>query len=110
MCLPESAFLQERHIAGCKRLNPTAKVFYILRDPLARAGSAFRMHMLWHFGADAEIRLDLAKMVPEFLPHTQLDECGLFVRNAEAWRRHYPDILILNYEELHADRRAPNTV
>lgn len=103
---PEYAFLPEHLIAECKRLNPTAKVIYILRDPLARAVSAFRMHMLWRFGADLGKRLDLVRMLPEFLPHVQLDRHGLYVRNAEAWRRHYPDILLLNYEDLHADRAA----
>lgn len=103
---PEYAFLPDRHIAECKRLSPDAKVVYILRDPLARAVSALRMRMLWRFGAKSDVRLEMGKVLFEMLPHAALDQHGSFVRNYEAWRRHYPDILVVNYEELHADRDA----
>src|SRR6056297_1799218 len=36
---PEYATLTNDQIAECKALNPTARVIYILRDPLARAVS-----------------------------------------------------------------------
>lgn len=103
---PEYAFLPDAQIADCKRLNPTAKVIYVLRDPMARAVSALRMRMLWRFGAGASVRLDLDTLLPEMLPWAQIDEHGSFVRNVEAWKRHYPDILVMNYEDFHVDRTA----
>ena len=102
---PEYAAIPHHHIAECKELNPGARVIYILRDPLARALSVFRMRMLWRFGAGADVRLDRALM-EKMLPHTQIDAHGSYMRNLDAWRRHYPDILVLNYEEMHADRDA----
>lgn len=102
---PEYAFLSDAQIAECKRLNPAARVIYILRDPLARAVSALRMRMLWRFGAGSEVRLT-RDLLAEMLPHAQLDEHGSFMRNHDAWKRHYPDLLVLNYEDLHADRGA----
>ena len=102
---PEYAFMREKDIDECKRLSPAARVIYILRDPLARAVSAFRMHMLWRFGAGATVRLDL-KLLSEMLPQLKLDAHGFYVRNAEAWKRRYPDMLVVNYEALHADRES----
>jgi len=101
---PEYAYLSDSHIAECKRLSPDAKVIYILRDPLARAVSALRMRMLWRFGAKADVRLEMGALLSEMLPYAGLDQHGSFVRNYEAWRRHYPDMLVLNYEDMHADR------
>jgi hypothetical protein len=102
---PEYAFLSDRQIADCKRLNPGARVIYILRDPMARAVSALRMRMLWRFGAGADVRLTRS-LLDEMLPHAQIDEHGSFMRNLDAWKRQYPDVLVLNYEELHANRAA----
>ena len=102
---PEYAFLPDDLIADCKRLNPGAKVIYILRDPMARAVSTLRMRMLWRFGAGADVRLDRALM-EHMLPHAQVDEHGSFMRNLGAWQRQYPDVLVLNYEDLHANRAA----
>ena len=101
---PEYAFLSDSHVAECKRLSPEAKVIYILRDPLARAVSALRMRMLWRFGAKADVRLEMGELLFEMLPHAALDQHGSYLRNFETWLRHYPDMLVLNYEDMHADR------
>ena len=102
---PEYAFLPDRHIAECKRLNPQARVIYILRDPLARAVSALRMHMLWRFGKDHDQPLRLDDLFFELVKKARLDQHGAFARNHAAWKRHYDDILLLNYEDFHNDRR-----
>lgn len=103
---PEYAYLPDRHIAECKRLNPDARVIYLLRDPTARAVSALRMHLLWRFGKDYDQPLRLDDLFFSLMREALLDQHGSFVRNHEAWKRHYPDILVLNYEEFHTDRTA----
>lgn len=100
---PEYACLPDHYIAECKRLNPDAKVLYILRDPVARAVSALRTRMQRHFGPEAHARLDMGLML-EMLPDAGLNQHGAFMQNLEAWKKHYPDMLVLNYEELHGDR------
>lgn len=101
---PEYAFLGKDQIAECKKLNPTAKVIYVLRDPMVRALSALRMHALWEYGAGKEFRLQLDDKLLELMRKARLDAHGSFARNFDAWSRHYPDILVLNYEKLHANR------
>lgn len=103
---PEYAFLPDRHIAECKRLNPTAKVIYILRDPTARVVSSLRMHLLWRFGNGADVRIEMNDLLHDTMRRASLDEHGSYVRNYEAWKKHYPDMLVLNYEEMHTDRDA----
>lgn len=101
---PEYAFLPEAKIAECKALNPTAKIIYILRDPLARAVSALRMHMLWRFGPDHDQPLQLDDTFHQLLAKARLDAHGSFVRNWSNWKKHYDDILVLNYEDFHNAR------
>ncbi|MCL4674832.1 MAG: sulfotransferase [Pararhodobacter sp.] len=105
---PEYAFLQDHQIAECRRLNPTAKVLYILRDPLARAVSALRMHTVWaskHAAPDA-VRLRHDRVFLDRCKHARLWDHGAYVANIRRWRRHYPDLLVLNYEDLRADPLA----
>lgn len=102
---PEYAFLSNDQIAHCKRLNPTAKVIYILRDPLARAVSAIRMHTLWAT-KNAAPKEHTVSFGPAFLERCQrahLWDHGAYAANVRRWRRHYPDLLLLNYEDLRAD-------
>lgn len=101
---PEYAYLSDVQIAECKALNPTAQVVYILRDPLARAVSALRMHMLWHYGKDHRESLRLGPRFQAFCRDAKLAQHGNFPRNAAAWRVQYPDLILLNYEDFHTDR------
>lgn len=103
---PEYAYLSDNSIAECKTLNPTAKVIYILRDPLSRAVSALRMHILWHFGKDYSIPLALNDRFYQFAREARLTQHGQYLRNIEAWRTHYPDMILINYEDFHTDRAA----
>lgn len=103
---PEYAFLPDHKIAECKALNPTARIIYILRDPLARAVSALRMHMLWRYGEDHDQTLRLDDTFFELIDKARLDAHGSFVRNWSNWKRHFEDVLVLNYEDFHSDREA----
>lgn len=101
---PEYAYLGAKAIAECKTLNPQARVIYILRDPLARAVSALRMHMLWRFGKEHREPLHLDETFFTFLRNSRLMLHGDYLRNLEAWRRAYPDLIVINYEDFHTDR------
>jgi len=106
---PEYAGLPDHDIAECKALNPTARVIYILRDPLARAVSAVRMQMLWHLGKDHTEPLHLDAVFDKVSQLPRLAMHGDYVRNVRAWRRHYPDLILLNYEDFHTDRAGSVT-
>jgi len=105
---PDYAFLSSAQIGECKALSPEARVIYILRDPLARAVSAIRMHTMWATkGAAAEVhRITLDKAFVERCKHARLWDHGAFVENVKRWRAHYPDLLVVNYEDLRAAPRA----
>lgn len=103
---PEYAFLSDDQIAECKALNPTAQVIYILRDPLARAVSTIRMYMLWVLGKAHTAPLHLDATFYGFVREARLDRHGDYRRNLRAWKRHYPEMLVLNYEEFHTNRAA----
>lgn len=105
---PEYSMLSEGQIAECKDLNPTARVIYVLRDPLARAISALRMHTKWRSqGARAEgveIRYDQDFL--ELVARARIVEMSAYVANYVRWSKHYDDILVLNYEDILQDRHA----
>ncbi len=101
---PEYAFLGQGAIAECKEINPRARVVYILRDPVARAVSALRMHLLWRFGPDHAEPLTLGPLFFDLVAKARLDQHGAYVRNWSNWKRRYDDVLVMNYEDFHADR------
>jgi len=102
---PEYAYMSDAEIAECKELNPSAKVIYILRDPLARALSTIRMRVLWHFGKSYDQTLKLDETFYSMVKHADLQAHGDYVRNVTAWRKHYPDLVLFNYEDFHTDSR-----
>jgi hypothetical protein len=101
---PEYAFLSDDQIAECRALNPTARVIYILRDPLARAISALRMHALWKHGAGWSGALDLDAELFALIEAARLALHGDYAANVARWRAAYPDLIVLNYEGFHTDR------
>lgn len=99
---PDYAFLNDDQIADCKRLNPSAKLIYILRDPLARAVSAVRMHTMWatnSAAADAHT-IEYGNQFLERCKNARLWEHGAYAENVARWRKAYPDMLLLNFEDL----------
>jgi hypothetical protein len=103
---PEYAFLSADQIAECKALNPSARVIYILRDPLARAISALRMHLLWTHGKGWDGALDLGPDLLSLIDKARLSLHGDYVANINRWRNAYPDLIVLNYEDFHTNRAA----
>lgn len=103
---PEYAFLKDAQIAECRAINPTAKVIYILRDPLARAISAIRMRTMWATNGQSpdSHTITFGRDFLERCKNARLWEQGAYARNAKRWRRHYPNLLLINFEDL---RDAP---
>jgi hypothetical protein len=102
---PEYAFLDEAQIVECKALNPSARVIYLLRDPLARAVSALRMRTLWASN-NAPAEAVTLTMGPDFLTRCQnarLDRHSAYAANLARWRVAYPDLLVLTTEAITAD-------
>lgn len=99
---PEYALMTDAQIAECKRLNPDARVIYVLRDPLARAISALRMHTLWRRGAEGAEKAEIA-FGDDFLAlmrDARIAEMSSYMANYQRWAKQYPDILVLNYEDI----------
>ena len=105
---PEYAIMSEAQIAECKSLNPGARVIYVLRDPLARAISALRMHTLWRKGdADAEdVKIRFGDEFLGLLRDARVTEMSSYMANFQRWAKHYDNILVLNYEDILSDPDA----
>ena len=105
---PEYAFLDEAQIADCKALNPTAKVIYLLRDPLARSVSAVRMRTVWASNNAPADQVSLV-MGDDFLRrcrNARLIEHAAYAANIARWRVAYPDLLVMTTETLIEDPAA----
>jgi hypothetical protein len=102
---PDYALLNSAQIAECKALSPTARVVYILRDPLARALSALRMHTMWERdnAPAAAITLNHGPEVEARAARARLWDHADYAGNAARWRAAYPDMVVLNAEDLAAD-------
>ena len=105
---PDYALLDPAQIAECHALSPGAQVIFILRDPLARALSALRMHSLWDSGhAPAEaLRLELDDATRARMERARLRQMADAAGQLRRWRAAYPDMLVLNYETLATDPLA----
>lgn len=99
---PEYALMSDDQIAECKALNPTARVIYVLRDPLVRAISALRMHTLWRKdGAEADkVTIRFGAEFLNLLNDARILEMSSYMANYLRWAKHYDNILVLNYEDI----------
>ena len=105
---PDYALMNDEQIKECKALNPGARVIYILRDPLARAVSALRMHTMWatdNAPAD-QVRIAFDRQFLERVGQARLQAHGDYAGNLQRWRQQYPDLLVLDYAALAADPGA----
>lgn len=102
---PEYALMSDAQIAECKALNPTAKVIYVLRDPLARAVSALRMHVLWRtkHADKAEVEIEFDDAFLKLVQDARIFDMSSYVANYQRWAKQYDSILVLNYEEILRD-------
>jgi hypothetical protein len=105
---PDYALLSDEQITECKALNPDARVIYILRDPLARAISTLRMHLMWRLGSSdpGAGALALDDTLHDLIRQSRLWSHGDMVGNLMRWRRHYPDMLVVHFESLATDTDA----
>ena len=104
---PEYSMLTRGHVKLCKEISPTAKVLYVVRDPVARAVSALRMHYLWL--SKKSVAPDSIEFDDTFLRIFQESKLvGFSSYNASAalWQSFYPDLRILNYEDSLKDART----
>ncbi|NBB81214.1 MAG: hypothetical protein GVY36_17550 [Verrucomicrobia bacterium] len=105
---PEYGLLSVPCVKLCKSINPKSIVVFIVRDPVARATSALRMHYLWRFGRERVDDLSI-EFDEDFLRVCQASDLFRFsqyVATWERWRQHYKDSLVLiNYEDIASDPR-----
>ncbi|MBL0373217.1 sulfotransferase domain-containing protein [Rhizobium sp. KVB221] len=101
---PEYSLLTRGHIKLCRSLSPSAKVFYILRDPVARAVSALRMHYLWQESAeDSVVEILFDDKFLKIFQEARIMNFSGYVAAASLWREFYPNMHILNYEDTLSD-------
>ncbi|MBB4207001.1 sulfotransferase domain-containing protein [Roseinatronobacter bogoriensis subsp. barguzinensis] len=105
---PEYSMMSDTQIEECKHLNPNARVIYVLRDPLARAISALRMHTLWRSkDKDAEqVEITFDDGFLNLIEEARIFAMSSYVANYRRWAKHYDNILVLNYEDIIADADA----
>ena len=105
---PEYAMMSDAQIRECKEISPSARVIYVLRDPLARAISALRMHTLWknRETKPEEVEIALDEGFFELLKKARIAENTSYFANYERWAYHYDNILVLNYEDIRTNPRG----
>ncbi len=99
---PEYSFLPIPLIEECKKHNPDAFVFYVLREPVDRAISALRMYYLWTFGKDAATtkKISFDDDFLKIMQKSRLLDQSSYVACAERWLEYYPNLQIINYDAL----------
>jgi hypothetical protein len=99
---PDYLPLTDSQIAECHALSPGARVICILRDPLARALSALRMHTMWDTSnaPPDEVTMALDASMMARIERARLWDHAAAAGHLRRWARAYGDILVLNMEDL----------
>jgi hypothetical protein len=104
---PEYSTLARGHVKLCKEISPTAQVLFVVRDPIARAVSALRMHYLWynkkHPNKDS---IEFDDVFLKIFQESKLVTFSGYNSAVDLWKSFYPDMHILNYEDCLEDPRA----
>lgn len=100
---PEYALLSPRYIKLCKSINPQSIVLFVVRDPVARAASALRMHYLWRFGGERvdDVAIDFDDQFLRLVQASDLLRFSQYVATWERWHQCYQQrLMLINYEEI----------
>lgn len=99
---PDYLALGDEQIAECHALSPTARVVCILRDPLARALSALRMHTMWDTGGGdpAQVTMTLNDAMRGRMERARLWDHAPAAAHLRRWMAVYPDLLVVSLEDL----------
>jgi hypothetical protein len=102
---PEYSILTRGHVKLCRNLSPSAKVFYIVRDPVKRAMSALRMHYMWQAGDEDVVEIKYDDKFLRIFQEARIVNFSSYVASVSLWREFYPRLHILNYEDTLANPR-----
>ena len=96
-CTPDYAYLDEQSLIHIKELVPSAKVIYVLRNPIVRSWSSA---MMWfrNNGKLPEV-LDKADFINFFKSDMHLQH-GDYMSNIERWRKFYPWLKICFFDDI----------
>jgi len=97
---PEYALAGEDRVEECKHHSPSAKVIYVLREPVCRAISALRMFILRDKGEKSDFTLEYGDYFLEAVKKSRITRHSEYFRNYSTWNQQYDDMLVINYEDI----------
>lgn len=100
---PEYALIKEKKVKECKKYSPSAKVIYVLREPVCRAISALRMYML-RDGKDENFILEYGDYFLKAVKESQIVGYSEYFKHYSLWKKYYNDMMIINYEDIIRDK------
>jgi len=97
---PEYAIADPERVEECKEYSPSAKVIYVLREPVCRAISALRMFILRDKGEDTDFILEYGDYFLNAIKKSRINRHSEYFKNYSVWKQHYEDIMVINYEDI----------
>lgn len=106
---PQYLYLYEMAIPGIRKVLGAPKIAMILRDPVERAYSAWRM-INRNGGCPPSFEAFIERE-PEYVagnwpPAFHAIHMGFYARQVRAWREAFPDVLVLLHDEMVRDPGA----